>query len=31
MMKKKPLDVINFTLYEFDAEKGKIWSKHWKR
>lgn len=27
----KRLNEIDFSLYEFDAEKGKIWSKHWKK
>lgn len=31
MIRKKPLDFIDFDSYEFDAEKGLIWSKFWKR
>ena len=31
MRKKKPLDRINFDLYEFDTEKGLIWSKYLKK
>ena len=31
MKKKKKLDEIDFSCYDFSAETGRIWSKHWKK